>query len=93
MRRILLGYGVLAAMTVIGFLFLILFVFDPMKNALNFQTVEEVTHYESQARLAAWLLASFVSFLITIRFVLKGAPSKSKPSRASLNNSTNSACP
>ena len=80
MGRILLAYGVLAAMTVFGFLFLSLFVFEPMKNALNFQTVEEVTHYESQARLAAWLLASFVSFLITIRFVLQRAPSKPKPS-------------
>ena len=80
MIRILLGYGVLAAMTVFGFLFLSLFVFEPMKNALNFQTVEEVTRYESQARLAAWLLGSFVSFLITIRFVLQRAPSKPTPS-------------
>ena len=80
MGRILLAYGVLAAMTVFGFLFLSLFVFEPMKNALNFQTVEEVTRYESQARLAAWLLGSFVSFLITIRFVLQRAPSKPKPS-------------
>jgi ABC-type dipeptide/oligopeptide/nickel transport system permease component len=80
MGRILLGYLVLAAMTVFGFLLLSLFIFEPVKNTLNFQTVEEVTRYESQARLAAWLLASFVSYLITIRFVFQHAPSKSKPS-------------
>ena len=74
MGRILLAYGVLAAMTVFGFLFLSLFVFEPMKNALNFQTVEEVTHYESQARLAAWLLASFVSFLSRFALCLRVPP-------------------